>query len=580
MNLFSFIKQHIALLDVVSEYATLKKAGMYFKGTCPFHYERTASFTVSPHKEIFYCFGCHAGGDVISFIAKVEHCSQLEAAKQLIERYNLTVPQEIVLEKSSHTQEERTTYYKTTVLFSQWCEQHLAQKPEIISYLTKRGIDQRSIREFNLGYCPQDIQGLLAAGQKQNILAHNFIDAHILMQGKHGLYIPFEDRIIFPIKDHLGRCVGFGGRIYKVGDERVKYSNSHDHTFFNKSTLLYGLDRAKKAIAQKEAAFLVEGYTDLIIMNQHGFTNTIATLGTACTPDHLKGLSRYAQRLYLLYDGDAAGQNAILRVAELCWQVAIDPYVIQLPKDHDPASFLIEGGDLQKLIDEAHDIFSFVLNTLAGDFASKSLQDRLGITKKIMTMIGQLSDPLKRELLLKQASDVFSLPQEALKEELRRTRPVLQKQEEVAKESSPDLSPLEKKLFSAILFHKSTVQEEDTSLLRLFLHDTLRDLFDRILEHKTAQGIDMTGLFELLSPTEKEWVSRLMMEVEATGKESSDYSLDELLTQFYKKQWKITVHNVKLRIDEAQQEGNIVQVKLLLNNLDTLKKKMLGRNIT
>lgn len=581
MNLFSFIKQHIALLDVISEYATLKKAGMYFKGTCPFHYERTASFTVSPHKDIFYCFGCHAGGDVISFIAKIEHCSPLEAAKQLIERYNLTLPKEITLEKSSHTQEERTTYYKTTALFAQWCHLQLTSHPEIVSYLTRRGIEQKSIQEFRLGYCPPDIQSLLAYGQKQNILAHNFIDAHILIQGKHGLYIPFEDRVMFPIKDHLGRCIGFGGRTYKQGDERVKYSNSHDHTFFNKSTVLYGLDRAKKAIAQKEAAFLVEGYTDLIVMNQYGFTNTIATLGTACTQDHLKSLSRYAQRLYLLYDGDAAGQNAILRVAELCWQVAIDPYVMLLPKDHDPASFLLAGGDLQKQIDAAQDIFSFVLHHMAGDFASKSLQERLAITKKVMTMVAHLTDPLKRELLLRQASDVFSLPLETLKEELMKTRPVLQKQEE-QKESSPlsNLSQLEKKLFSAILYHKSTVQEEDATLLRLFLNDTLKDLFDRILAHKLADGLNINGLFELLSLEEKEWLSRLMMEVEAAGKESSDYSLDELLTQFYKKQWKITVHNVKLRIDEAQQEGNIVQVKLLLNNLDTLKKKMLGRNIT
>ena len=344
MNLFSIIKQRLTILEVVSEYATLKKAGLYWKGCCPFHHERTPSFTVSPHKEIFYCFGCHAGGDVISFVAKIEHCSPIEAAKHLAERYNIPVPENVTWEKGTDSQEAKNTYYAPAPSLPAGAKSSSQSIPNRIEYLTSRGISRQSIQDFSIGYCSGSIKSLLTYAQQENMLAQNFIDAHIIFEGRTGLYTPFEDRIIFPITDTIGRMVGFGGRVYKPGDERVKYYNSHDHAFFNKGMILYGLNAAKKAIPSQEAAFLVEGYTDLIQMHQHGFTAAVATMGTACTAEQLKLIARYAQKLYIMYDADPAGQNAIMRLVELCWQVALDPYVIRLPEGQDPASFLQSGG--------------------------------------------------------------------------------------------------------------------------------------------------------------------------------------------------------------------------------------------
>lgn len=469
-------------------------------------------------------------------------------------------------------------------MFAQWCQAELNKKKAALEYLEERSIHAESRKEFSLGYCPNDVKGLLNFAQKQGILATNLIDAHLLMEGKQGLYSPFEERIIFPIKDPHGRFVGFGGRIYKAGDDRPKYYNSHDHTFFNKGTMLFGLDRAKKAIAQAESAFLVEGYTDLIIMNQYGFTNTIATLGTACTQEHLKHIARFAQKLYILYDGDAAGQNAIMRLTELCWNAALDPYVITLPAQHDPASYLTSGGSLVSLVEQARDIFSFILSHLGSDFEHKSLQEKLATATKILQIISTLPDQLKRDILLTQASHTFNIPLQTLNDACKRSSSRttydgrmdgVKDANEIHDQASCEISQLEKKLFSAILYHKGDIAQEDGELLRLWLSPKLRSLFESVARAKTESDIDMNALFETVTDEEKELISGFMME----ALQEKTASLQDLLVQFYKKQWKITIHNVKLRVSEAQQAGDLEAVKKVLTDINELKKKMLRRGI-
>ena len=319
MNLFNYIKNHISILDVVQQYATLKKAGLYYKGICPFHYEKTPSFTVSPHKEIFYCFGCHVGGDVISFTAQAEQCSPLGAAQHLVEYYHLEIPEDIMGSLAKTSQEghhEKKRYHQLCQQAMHWFHQNLIKSPAVLNYVRQRSIQQAMIERFSLGYFPggyHAIKRLIAYVGQENFLVDDLLKANILAEGKTDLYSPFEERIIFPIKDHLGRICGFGGRVYKKDDERPKYYNSRENSYFNKGSLLFGFDNAKKSIQEHGAVFLVEGYTDCIAMVQNNYTNTVATLGTACTLEHLHHVARYAQELFVLYDGDQAGQKAVLR---------------------------------------------------------------------------------------------------------------------------------------------------------------------------------------------------------------------------------------------------------------------------
>lgn len=594
MNVFSFIKQHVTIFDVVREYTSLKRAGMYWKGSCPFHSEKTASFTVSPHKEIFYCFGCHSGGDVIAFMSKMEQCSQLEAAKLLAERYSLTLPDELLTsskEALEERQEHKKRYHLLCKLVATWCHEKLLSSQEALAYCAQRSISKESIKQFQIGFFPplfkHQKELLLYIGQQQ-FLAQDLLDASIIMQGQGSLYSPFENRIIFPITDHLGHNCGFGGRIYQARDERPKYYNSKEHEFFLKGSILFGLDKAKKAIQADGRVFLVEGYTDCIAMVQHGYVNTVATLGTACTTDHLQQLSRYAQELIVLYDGDQAGNNAMLRLTELCWQVNLELKVIQLADKEDPASYLAQHGNLGDITQKAQDIFVFSLEQSGKKFLSENLQTKLQLVRSFTTTIAKLSDPLKVDLLLQRAAHTFDIPYQTLKTELatgqglKKYRTPEAKDDENTDPAEPlekqkEISILEKKLFSVIINNRGLLQKEDAAYLVQYLDEQLRNLLQKILEHIERTGtFDFTLYFDSLTEQEQVFLSRLLIEFQ----EFDDVqNYEQLLLLFQKSHWKSFVHDTKIALSLAGQQQNTAEIQTILDNFQTLKKRLQSRGI-
>lgn len=588
MNIFTFLKSRVSILEVVGEYSQLKKAGLYWKGHCPFHNEKTASFTVSPHKEIFYCFGCSMGGDVVSFIGKVENCSPIEAAHHLIDRYGIEVPEEVGFDARTNNGEQHKGYNHLCEKVAQWCHENLKKAPGVMRYLQQRGIDQTQIDYFKLGYFPgglRAIKMLTAAMNKQSILADDLLAAHILSQGKTVMYSPFEERIIFPITDHLGRFCGFGGRTFQPTDERAKYYNSRENTYFSKGSLLFGLDLAKKAIQKDDAAFLVEGYTDCIAMAQHGFKNTVATLGTACTADHLKILSRYAGRLFVLYDNDKAGIQAIMRLAQLCWHVSMDLSVVCLPQGEDPASYLQADNDLKQRIDAAQPIFEFFISTLGADFATKSLGEKLKLVRTIVQTLSTVEDPLKQDILLQSAATTLNMPFASLKQELARVyaRPLkaMHSEPEEAEKAAPtaqeseweNLPKLEKAVFLAILHTIKSFDEKIVGPLITYLPEPLHTVLATLLNAKQADPeLDFTQFFSLLAPHEQHHISKMMLE---QNDDVQQEDLDNLLAQVRKKYWKRIVHDTTLKITQAKQQADEQTVKKLLDDFLELKKKLI-----
>ncbi len=584
MNLFNIIKQKVSIETVISQYSSLKRAGSYLKGRCPFHDEKTASFTVSPDKNIFYCFGCHEGGDVISFIAKIENCTQFEAAKMLAEQNNIPITDEL-LQKSEHY-EEKQNYIDVCTTVATWCNKQITK--EVKTYLNKRGIEDETIHDFMIGLFPRgpkEIKQLLAFTQKNNIMAQDLIDAKILISSSHGLYSPFEDRIIFPITDHLGRVIAFGGRIFKEKDERAKYYNSHDHTFFDKGSSLYGLDKAKKEIQANDRVFVVEGYLDVIAMAQHGYTNTIATLGTACTQEHLKRISRYTQKLFIIYDADPAGHKAVIRLTELCWHENIDLYVITLPQGEDPASYLLEHKSLDSYIENHKDIFVFFIDTMANDFESKSTNQKIQSTKKILEIIFNMKDDLKRDILLQRASSKLNIPLETLKKEFnQQALPTKQVYQRPTTETSSQnitfdknkITLLEKKLFYAILIYEGEIHEEDFNLLDKWLPKELKSVLDKLRSIKVPEkSVPIDDLFNKLTDIEKNIVSQLIMETEQESNIKPHF--EQLLSQFYKKHWKVVAQYIKNEVNEAQKKEDTERIKKLLSYFDALRQKIVQR---
>ena len=589
MNLFSYLKTRIAILDVVSEYATLKRAGLYFKGQCPFHAEKTASFTVSPHKEIFYCFGCHVGGDVIAFIARKEQCSQIEAAKHLIERYQIELPSTLASDLGSSNSDDKR-YYTICEAVARWCHEQLLKSADAFSYCSKRNITKKSITTFNLGYFPggiAQVKRFITDMAKENILVDDLLEAHILSKGKNVLFSPFEERIIFPITDHLGRYCGFGGRIFKPNDTRPKYYNSHENEHFAKGHLLFGLDKAKKDIQHSGSVFLVEGYTDCIIMAQYGFANTVATLGTACTVDHLTALSRYAQQLYVLYDGDNAGQQAILRIGQLCWQASIDLKVIRLASTDDPASFLTKNMALEPYIAQAKDIFAFFIETLGADFTAQSLSGKLQVTRKILEMIQKLDEPLKQDILLQNASKHLEIPVDSLRKELRRLNGApIQPRISITIAPTPlqqantdggAITPLENKIFFSIMNNIQLINKDNEEFLITYLPHPLCDILKKLQEErKKVPTLGFIQFFETLDQNDQQLVSKTILENQEDVRTSH---FEQLLTQLQKKHWKLIVNNIKIKLEAAKKIGNDAEVAVLVRNFTDLQKKIIGNRL-
>jgi DNA primase len=604
MNLFTFIKARVSILDVVSEYVTLRRAGGYHKGTCPFHHEKTASFTVSPDKEIFYCFGCHVSGDAISFIAKIENCSQKDAAKLLAEKYNIDLPQNISFELSEKHTEEKNHYFAICKAVALWCHEQLLKNPSAQAYFQKRGFGSDSFNYFTIGYFPSgnaSISDLLYSMKKQSILPRDLIDAHILAEGRTTLYSPFEERLIFPIKDILGRFCGFGGRIFKDHDTRPKYYNSRENEFFIKGSLLFNLDKAKKSIQETGKIFLVEGYTDCMAMTQQGIPNTVATLGTACTIEHLKQLARYTEHIYIVYDGDAAGKQAVLRLTELCWQVNLELKVILLPQGDDPASFFAKNGDLNVLIHNAQDIFFFFIDTLGQNFINKPLNQKIQVTRSFLEVIAAITDPLKKDILLQKAAKTFDIPFDSLREELERINPPTQtlrytptghsqtshkassgtagrageeESPQTAATQSETIPLLEKKIFCAIINNMELLGGESRLRLIKYLPSPLKDILAKLKEtQKTTKNVTFGIFFDTLNEYERQYISKLLLE---NSEIVDGTAFDKLLEQLQKKQWKLIVRDIQLQLARAKQEGNAAAISAILHDLMELQTKLIS----
>lgn len=585
MNIFSYLKSHLSIQDVVNEYTTLYKAGAYLKSRCPFHHEKTASFTISPDKDIFYCFGCHTGGDIITFTAKIENCTPIEAARFLTERHNIQLPADIDFgEHTTQNKEEKKQHYEVCRSFSYWCHEQLKKNSTVLQYLNNRGIRQTEIDRFTLGFLPGGLPSIKLCIQdlkKDHLLLDDLIQADIIMKGTSILYSPFEDRIIFPIKDHLGRFCAFGGRIFKSHDTRPKYYNSKENEFFTKGSILFGLDSAKKAIQEQKTVFLVEGYTDCIAMVQHGYPNTVATLGTACTEQHLKLISRYADYLYILYDGDTAGEQAVLRLTKLCWHVNMELRVVPLPTGQDPASFLTTGNSLESSIDQAPDIFNFFITSLSKEFALKSLHEKVASIRSLIEIIQSIDDPLKRDILLQNAARTFDVPIESLKQELKQetgtqaTPQTSPKEENLDPEGESDVSNLEKRIFCAIMENVELLKSQHETYVIEYISSPLKEILYALQNNKLDDNaFEFSEFFDTLNEHQKQYVSKLLLEYqEITNAASFDY----LVHQFQKRQWKRIVRDITAKLTCAQKQGDLDTVQRILDDFHALKEKIVPR---
>lgn len=361
-RLIEQIKSRLPITEVLSTYITLEPSGTQYKARCPFHNEKTASFSVSPERGLFYCFGCGAKGDILTFVEQFEGVDFKGALKILADRAGIPLTQQ-------NTKVEPTdSVYEALESATKKYQDILARTPEAVEYLTKRGVTQKTIEEFRLGYAPTEWRNLSAALDEKS---QGFYErAGLIKKTEKGYYDRFRGRIIFPMMDSSGRVVAFSGRMFPDTPEGPKYLNSPETEVFQKSRILFGFDKAKLAIKKNNFAILVEGQMDLILSHQAGFKNTVATSGTAVSETvigdagaHLSVIARLTPNIFFAFDGDAPGQKAMERAALVTLSLGMNPKVVALPEGVDPADFIVQEGTerWKELLKQAE---HFILHTL------------------------------------------------------------------------------------------------------------------------------------------------------------------------------------------------------------------------
>ncbi|NWF66283.1 MAG: DNA primase [Campylobacterales bacterium] len=385
-NSIESLKNIVDIADIVGEYVTLKKAGVNYKAPCPFHDEKTPSFVVSPKKNIYHCFGCGASGDAIKFVMDYEKLTYPEAIEKIAQKYNFQL-------KYTESKPKDTIHLLDKI--NQFYKKNLSINQVALNYLKDRGVFESSIEKFELGYATSSSETINYL--KQNFLPIDEATRVGIVGVEQNVYARFIERIMFPIYSYSNKLVGFGGRT--ITNHPAKYVNSPQTELFNKSELLYGLNIAKESILKQSSLIVVEGYLDVIMLHQAGFTNSVATLGTALTNQHLPLLRRLKSFVLLGYDGDSAGINAALKASKLLIASNIDGGVVIFPDGFDPADMVKNGKleQLKELFSKPKNLIEFVLEKTVQAYDLNNPKEKEKAFLEAKSFLKSLGDILQNE---------------------------------------------------------------------------------------------------------------------------------------------------------------------------------------
>lgn len=478
-------------VEIISEHVRLIKTGENFKGLCPFHQEKTPSFTVSPKKGVFHCFGCGAGGNVITFIMKIEGKSFVEAVEFLAKREGILLPssqsvkQVDIKEIFYNINQDAVEFYKK-ILYSNEGNQALA-------YLKKRGLTDETINKFKLGYAPDAWQRLRDYLSGKNYPIEKQLASGLIIQkqgdmgsGSH-YYDRFRNRIIFPIFELQSRVVGFGARV--LDNSLPKYINSPETIIYSKGKLLYGLNLAKDSIRKKTEVIIVEGYLDVIMSHQYGFDNVVATLGTAFTLEQVKLLKRYAERVIVIFDPDMAGVSATSRGLDLVMEQGLEIKIVSLPDGLDPAEFLVKRDKLEfsDLLEKAEGWLDYRFNLAISKFNPASAGQTIQVFNELLPTIGKITNKIERQPFIKRISEFLKIDEQLVIEELNKnqSKQPYFKLEEHIKQQEEKFVKAEKGLIRFLLEGDSDdLSKEIISQLSEndFLNPQCQEIFKAIIE--------------------------------------------------------------------------------------------------
>jgi len=572
------IRNATDIVDIIAERVALKKAGRDYTGLCPFHSEKTPSFTVSPTKQIFHCFGCGAGGDVFHFLMKSDGISFPEAVQAVARRCGIELPARRMRASEEQEVSEREQLFEINRKVLGYYREQLLRQPAgetARNYLQQRGFSQEIIKRFALGYAPEGWDNLVRFCRKERIPAAMAEKAGLIIarKSKTGHYDRFRSRIIFPIADASRRVVGFGGRV--LDDGKPKYLNSPETPVYNKSRTLYGLQAAKEQCRQSGVVYIVEGYFDLLAMHQHGVANSVATLGTSLTTAHVRMLKRgYAQKARLVFDSDAAGIKAAQRSIGLFMNEAMDVEIIVLPQGEDPDSFLFaRGGDaFMEKAAAAKDAMEFLLDAAVQEYGL-SMQGKIRIVDDVKQPLAEIRDHVARSVYVRHLAERLDIEEQAVLERVKTARQDKEKRLQKGRwtgfagkppdspagnppEDKPENKPetrLETRLIAMMLHYPDAVSHvESRDVTDYFEDKQLKEVAELIISHPPQQPADVSGLLDRL---QEENQRRLVASLAMSGECWDENSCEQLLQQFLTSR-KRRHHSLLEQIRAAEQSND------------------------
>ncbi|HKW44935.1 MAG TPA: DNA primase, partial [Candidatus Eremiobacteraceae bacterium] len=565
------INAKVDLLSYVSQYVTLKKQGREYVGLCPFHAERTPSFSVNAEKGVWHCYGCDAGGDLFKFVQRHENSDFPTAVRMLAGRAGITIDES---PGAQRRRSEREGIYEANAAAQAFFSAALRKSASAQAYLAQRGIEEQTARAFGIGYAPDAWDDLKLALEKSRIDIASAVAAGLLRPRERGdgHYDFFRNRLMLPVYNLTGEVMAFGGRA--IGDEQPKYINTPSTPAYTKGKHVYALNVARRAAAAEGALIVVEGYLDAIGLHQAGFGNAVASLGTAFTPEQARELRRVAANLYLCFDGDAAGQSATSRSIDMLIDEGLSVRVVRLPDGKDPDEIVLAGGaqTFSSLLDASTPWVDFKIemacSRIAKTFASKS-----DIAREAMQVIAHVRDPIERDQYVKAMARRLDVDETALRRarftpashagaaQLQRAPD--EKAVRARPRTSPDPPSVERELLQIVLTRPSLIS---AAVARISPDDLeqaqFRDAFALLVERRgeVEQGLNPLSVFS--DDENSAELAKLALAAPPMSAEDDEQRLSRVLDRFDRRRLERRLSTVDVEMNSLLTEGRSVPVAL------------------
>ena len=574
------VRQSNDIVDVISQYVHLKRSGRNYFGLCPFHNEKSPSFSVSPDKQIFHCFGCGVGGNVITFVSQIEGLNFVETVQMLAERANIQLP---TLQNNGDTQREilKDKVYKVNEFTAEYYHQNL-YKPQAKmaqEYVKKRQLTNETLKSFRIGFSGK-FDELYQELKKQGFQEQEILESGLVNKNERGQYIDrYRNRLMFPICDARGRVIAFGGRV--LDDSKPKYINSPENVVYSKGRHLFGLNVAKKGDTKK--LLIVEGYMDVISLHQRGITNVVAPLGTALTEQQGWLLRKNSEQIILSFDSDDAGIKAKLRAIDILQNMGCDLRVIQLEGAKDPDEYIVKYGNMrfQNAVDKAFSVVEFKVKILKKELNLENTNDKIKFLNEIAKLISKVDNTIEREVYIEKIAKEYDISKEAIYAEvnkltykndkseklLEKAKPVITHKKVETKEVSESIRRRENTIISILLtgdlsifeIIKQNIKPED------FQDEINQEIAKKLYEEFEKGNSNINSIIDTLDQEHQNQITMIM--AEDYGIEDLEKAIDDII-QAYKRD---KLNNRKLEILELlEKTSNIEEKKELEKELSNI----------